>query len=108
MRRIAPHQPSNSRVHLNTAIMSLGCILDRCISEPPGQQVEILTALSQTTEKKGGHTESAAGDDAAFFNAIKSLTADGYYTSRIGLVQELGYDGNTYLAAFTESRIPEH
>jgi len=61
------------------------------------QQVEILTALSQ-----------AAGDDAGFFNAIKSLTADGYYTSRIGLVQELGYDGNTYLAAFPESRIPEH
>ena len=61
------------------------------------QQVEILTSLSQ-----------AAENDAAFFNAIKSLTADGYYTSRIGLVQELGYDGNTYLAAFPESRIPEH
>ena len=64
------------------------------------QQVEILTSLSQA--------ENVAGDDAAFFNAIKSLTADGYYTSRIGLVQELGYDGNTYLAAFPESRIPEH
>jgi hypothetical protein len=64
------------------------------------QQVEILTSLSQV--------ESVAADDAAFFNAIKSLTADGYYTSRIGLVQELGYDGNTYLAAFPESRIPEH
>lgn len=64
------------------------------------QQVEILTSLSQA--------ESVAGDDAAFFNAIKSLTADGYYTSRIGLVQELGYDGNTYLAAFPESRVPEH
>src|SRR5271154_4320045 len=49
------------------------------------QQIEILTALSQAAEKKEGH-----GDDAAFFNAIKSLTADGYYTSRIGLVQELG------------------
>jgi Gluconate 2-dehydrogenase subunit 3 len=72
------------------------------------QQVEILTSLSQAAEKKGGRGESAAGDDAAFFNAIKSLTADGYYTSRIGLVQELGYDGNTYLAAFPESRIPEH
>jgi hypothetical protein len=62
------------------------------------QQVEILTALS----------ESAAGGDAAFFHAIKSLTADGYYTSRIGLLQELGYNGNTYLAAFPASSIPEH
>ena len=62
------------------------------------QQVEILTSLS----------ESAAAGDAAFFNAIKSLTADGYYTSRIGLLQELGYNGNTYLAAFPASSIPEH
>jgi hypothetical protein len=62
------------------------------------QQVEILTSLSQ----------SAAKDDAAFFNAIKSLTADGYYTSRVGLLQELGYNGDTYLMAFPEFSIPEH
>jgi hypothetical protein len=62
------------------------------------QQVEILTSLS----------ESAAAGDAAFFTAIKSLTADGYYTSRIGLLQELGYNGDAYLAAFPEFRIPEH
>jgi gluconate 2-dehydrogenase gamma chain len=62
------------------------------------QQVEILTSLS----------ESKAGGDAGFFTAIKSLTADGYYTSRIGLLQELGYNGNTYLAAFPASSIPEH
>jgi Gluconate 2-dehydrogenase subunit 3 len=62
------------------------------------QQVEILTSLS----------ESKAGGDAAFFTAIKNLTADGYYTSRIGLLQELGYNGNTYLAAFPASTIPEH
>ncbi len=46
--------------------------------------------------------------DAAFFTAIKSLTADGYYTSRIGLLQELGYNGDAYLAAFPASSIPEH
>ncbi len=72
------------------------------------QQIEILTALSTAAEQKGFEKESAAGDDAAFFNAIKSLTADGYYTSRIGLMQELGYKGNAYLGAFPESRIPEH
>jgi hypothetical protein len=76
------------------------------LSEP--QQVEILTFLSEAVEQKGAARENSAGDDAAFFKAIKSLTADGYYTSRIGLLQELGYDGNTYLAAFPESRIPEH
>ena len=39
---------------------------------------------------------------AAFFRVVKNLTADGYYTSQAGLVQELGYKGNTALAAFPE------
>jgi gluconate 2-dehydrogenase gamma chain len=65
------------------------------LTEP--QQVEILTSLSE-----------AAGSDGDFFHAIKNLTADGYYTSRIGLMQELGYNGDAVLAAFPESRIPEH
>jgi glucoside 3-dehydrogenase (cytochrome c) hitch-hiker subunit len=65
------------------------------LTEP--QQVEILTSLSQ-----------AAGKDGDFFHAIKNLTADGYYTSRIGLIQELGYNGDAVLTAFPESTIPEH
>jgi hypothetical protein len=59
------------------------------------RQVETLTALSQAA-------------DASFFVAVKSLTADGYYTSRIGLMQELGYNGNDYLAAFPAVTIAEH
>jgi hypothetical protein len=35
-----------------------------------------------------------------FFAAVKSLTADGYYTSRAGLMTELGYKGNSVLAEF--------
>jgi gluconate 2-dehydrogenase gamma chain len=65
------------------------------LTEP--QQVEILTALSEAT-----------GQEGAFFHALKSLTADGYYTSRIGLMQELGYNGDAVLAAFPQSTIPEH
>jgi gluconate 2-dehydrogenase gamma chain len=65
------------------------------LTEP--QQTEILTALSEAT-----------GQDHAFFHALKNLTADGYYTSRIGLMQELGYNGDAVLAAFPQSTIPEH
>jgi gluconate 2-dehydrogenase gamma chain len=65
------------------------------LTEP--QQIEILTALSEAT-----------GQDGAFFHALKNLTADGYYTSRIGLMQELGYNGDAVLAAFPQSTIPEH
>ena len=72
------------------------------------QQIEILTSLSEAAEQKASPKQNVAGGDAAFFKAVKSLTADGYYTSRIGLLQELGYNGDTYLAAFPESSIPEH
>jgi gluconate 2-dehydrogenase gamma chain len=41
-----------------------------------------------------------------FFALIKNLTADGYYTSRTGLLEELGYKGNTAHAGFPSC--PEH
>ena len=43
-----------------------------------------------------------------FFRLIKNLTADGYYTSRVGLLEELGYIGNTYRANFPQCQVPEH
>jgi hypothetical protein len=43
-----------------------------------------------------------------FFRLIKNLTADGYYTSRAGLLEELGYAGNTALAKFPGCPVPEH
>lgn len=36
----------------------------------------------------------------AFFRTMKSLTADGFYTSEAGLVGDLDYKGNTVLAEF--------
>ena len=42
-----------------------------------------------------------------FFRLVKNLTADGYYTSRIGLIDELGYSGNTALARFPSCTVPE-
>jgi hypothetical protein len=72
------------------------------------QQVEILTSLSEAAEQKRPATETVAGGDAEFFRAIKNLTADGYYTSRIGLMQELGYNGDAVLAAFPAVTVPEH
>jgi gluconate 2-dehydrogenase gamma chain len=42
-----------------------------------------------------------------FFRLVKNLTADGYYTSRVGLLEELGYAGNTALARFPTCSVPE-
>jgi hypothetical protein len=71
------------------------------------QQIAILTSLSQTAEGKKPTTENASEGDVGFFHAIKGLTADGYYTSRIGLMQELGYSGDAVLSAFPVFTIPE-
>ena len=48
------------------------------------------------------------GMPASFFRLIKNLTADGYYTSRVGLLEELGYRGNKYLPGFPRCSVPEH
>ncbi len=44
--------------------------------------------------------EQSSGETKVFFEMLKSLTIDAYYSTEIGLVQELGYKGNTYLAEF--------
>jgi hypothetical protein len=51
---------------------------------------------------------SPADVPVSFFRLLKNLTADGYYTSRIGLLDELGYQGNTVLPEFPSCAVPEH
>jgi gluconate 2-dehydrogenase gamma chain len=60
----------------------------------PAKQLDSLLArlVSPDTD------EEAAGVE--FFTELKGLTVDGYYRSEIGLVQELGYRGNSYLSEF--------
>jgi Gluconate 2-dehydrogenase subunit 3 len=66
------------------------------LTEP--QQIAILQALSadKDTAKSG------------FFQTVKDLTIDGYYSSKPGLVQELGFKGNTFRASFPGCTHPEH
>ena len=53
------------------------------------QQIDTLTRICE-----------ASGEDGEFFETLKGLTIDAYYSTEVGLVQELGYQGNTYLAEF--------
>ena len=55
-----------------------------------------------------GNDRSDAQLPIQFFRLIKNLTADGYYTSRAGLLEELGYSGNTYRSSFPPCPVPEH
>ena len=67
------------------------------------EQAALLTPLAEA----GTHpAEDAPG--VAFFRALKSMTISGYYTTEIGLRQELGEDGRMVLAAFEGCTHPEH
>lgn len=70
----------------------------------PEQQTAILTVISKPKEQ--GKDENAGGKD--FFRLIKNMTIDGYYTSKIGIHQELQYKGNDYLTEFPGCTHPEH
>ena len=61
------------------------------------EQLAILEPLSEAVDQSRINT---AGE--RWFRAMKSLVADGYYTSRIGMVDELGYKGGSVLAAYPE------
>jgi hypothetical protein len=67
------------------------------------QQVKLLTPLSEAL-----YSGRKLGAGERFFAMVKNMTADGYYTSQIGLVRELGYSGNTALDRFPTCEIPEH
>lgn len=49
-----------------------------------------------------------AAQESAFFRLVKSMTVDGYYTSKAGLTEELGWHGNTFVKEFKGCTHPEH
>jgi len=65
------------------------------------QQVALLTEISKNEMKPVTLEEK-------FFREIKNRTIDGYYTSKIGISDELNYKGNTYLKEFKGCTHPEH
>ena len=71
------------------------------VSATPEQQTDLLTRISSE-----GGSEDPAGTE--FFTAIKSMTIAGYYTTQIGLQQELGDDGVLAQASFEGCTHPEH
>ena len=62
----------------------------------PAQQKEVLDVVAY--RKNAEHDESLR-DPVDYFNFLRSFTADGFYTSKIG-IKYLGYKGNTFLTEF--------
>lgn len=67
------------------------------------EQTALLTRLS---DEENHAAEDRIGVE--FFQAIKSMTINGYYTTEIGLRQELGDDGQLFLLEFSGCDHPDH
>ena len=68
----------------------------------PEQRTEFLKTLT------GGSVSPEDRPALGFFNQVRSLTVHAYYASPQGLLQDLGYKGNTYVAEFIGCTHPEH
>jgi hypothetical protein len=73
------------------------------LATSPEQQNALLTIMSSGKNKS---LMDQIGVD--FFQSIKSMTITGYYTSEIGLRQELGDDGQLFFSEFKGCTHPEH
>ena len=65
------------------------------------QRAKLLTDISKD-ERKPNTVEER------FWVAIKNLVIDGYYTSEIGIHQDLQYKGNSFVKEFKGCTHPEH
>ena len=63
---------------------------------PSDQQKEILDLIAY---RKNAKKDPSLGQGVEFFALLRKFTADGYFTSEIG-IEYLGYIGNTYLKDF--------
>jgi hypothetical protein len=75
----------------------------RFVNAPPARQIELLTGLSSAAAPP---PEDKPGVE--FFTAIKGMTITGYYTSEVGLKEEIGDDGQVFFVEFKGCTHPEH
>ena len=72
------------------------------VAASASEQTDLLTRVS---EAQPDHTDRQG---AEFFRVLKSMTISGYYSSEIGLRQELGDDGQLFHLEFKGCDHPEH
>jgi gluconate 2-dehydrogenase gamma chain len=62
----------------------------------PAQQTAMLDLIAY---RRNAKADPGLSQGVEFFSFLRNLTADGYFTSEIG-IKDLGYIGNTYLKEF--------
>jgi hypothetical protein len=66
------------------------------------------SSRADALHKAAAHEENPTTDQQKFFVVLKQMTINGYYTSTIGIHEDLEYVGNAYLGAFPECTHLEH
>ncbi|MGA8671496.1 MAG: gluconate 2-dehydrogenase subunit 3 family protein [Terracidiphilus sp.] len=61
-----------------------------------GQQKEVLDLIAY---RKNAEADAGLMQGVEFFSLLRNLTADGFFTSKIG-IRYLGYKGNTFVPEF--------
>ena len=64
------------------------------------------SSLAKALAKAAAHEEHPTTNLEHFFAALKRMTVNGYYTSEVGIHQDLEYQGNTYLDQFPGCTLP--
>ena len=77
------------------------------IDAPVREQETLLTRLAAAADAPAGATQEDR-EGAEFFQAIKRLTVTGYYTSEVGMREELGDDGTLVFDGKAGCAHPEH
>jgi hypothetical protein len=67
------------------------------------ERTKVLTEISLPE-----HDPKAHHPCFEFYRLLKEMTVEGFYTSRVGLIEVLGYQGLTYLDEFPGCTHPEH
>jgi hypothetical protein len=118
--RIIPTDESSPGARAAGVVERIDAVLSRASAEQKALWREGLAALERLCQERFGKTLALAAEqdhDALLttlslneskpttaaehlFRALKSETIEAYYTSEIGLLQDLQYKGNTYLADF--------
>jgi hypothetical protein len=70
---------------------------------PEASRLKLLTEMSAPE-----HNPNEKHEGFGFFKLVKGMTVEGFYTSKIGLIDVLDYQGMNYNADFPGCTHPEH
>jgi hypothetical protein len=101
---------SSSADSVKTLWMEGLAAIGRIARDEYGHEYSMCTAAQQITimERISRNEEQPITLEEKFFVALKAATIDGYYTSKIGIHQDLQYQGNTVVIDFPGCTHGEH